>query len=565
MKILHASLLERAIICKKYIVVSVVVFQMLVMPLGVGADKIAKMDDSILFIPAYVKKHGQRDKEILDFIPSIIGQKMTVQATMIYSTDDDGNLILDASNGNQYIVSVNKTSDGKPINIKRIVCKTRNTNGSLGKEMVAEFSNGVPTKYVVPGVGEVVIHYSLDVMGQGERGIDLSVIDVTVYNPAGIEKKFSLSGLIGKIDPCSDLSTCAMPSVPKTSVNTKTGTVKLQSDTSFDANKTTLSVASTNGYNYSEVIYPVAQIYNSGSGFISNNTYAFDVPTSAAIDSYKNMCMNSDVVCNLKRVKCGIELVNIAGESIKKVLLSQVAKAPFSDVAVGMVEISMAIAGGSWFMAALAVGSLAGKLLVDHEIKKQENMCDDMYSRYSSMETSVNAYAFGDFVGTVESGTFDIAKTWFLPDLVIKKTGCGNTSISGADQGVTEYINMQGSVGTFAFNYETYGVKDRMQVYHGQSLLFDSGCVGTYGEKSENIELTAQQSVSNFVKVVVTPDCDGGSGTAWYFSVACFGAAGDKETASYDAMVSMCSQGDATSRDIESCLSKKLSDEANMH
>ena len=52
---------------------------------------------------------------------------------------------------------------------------------------------------------------------------------------------------------------------------------------------------------------------------------------------------------------------------------------------------------------------------------------------------------------------------------------------------------------------------------HGiRGVLFDSGCVGSSG--SENL---AFDGGSSEVTVEVTPNCAGGSGTSWEFTVRC--------------------------------------------
>jgi hypothetical protein len=39
---------------------------------------------------------------------------------------------------------------------------------------------------------------------------------------------------------------------------------------------------------------------------------------------------------------------------------------------------------------------------------------------------------------------------------------------------------MQGKTsGSFQFVFETYNIPDRMRIYQGDVLIFDSGCLGT--------------------------------------------------------------------------------------
>lgn len=62
-------------------------------------------------------------------------------------------------------------------------------------------------------------------------------------------------------------------------------------------------------------------------------------------------------------------------------------------------------------------------------------------------------------------------------------------------------------MGTFAaqmiqFAYETYVVRDRVTVSYEGSLIFDSGCVGTDGEKVSPISFSGFQELIDFFKKV---------------------------------------------------------------
>jgi hypothetical protein len=93
---------------------------------------------------------------------------------------------------------------------------------------------------------------------------------------------------------------------------------------------------------------------------------------------------------------------------------------------------------------------------------------------------------------------------------------CSSTQVAGGDTGETRTIQMGRTSGTFNFSYDTYTVQDRMLVIYEGKTLFDTGCVGASG--SVNILYIG---TSTTVTVQVIPNCAGGSGTQWTFTVGC--------------------------------------------
>ncbi len=95
---------------------------------------------------------------------------------------------------------------------------------------------------------------------------------------------------------------------------------------------------------------------------------------------------------------------------------------------------------------------------------------------------------------------------------------CNTQYRSGANAPEQYTIDVGQPYGSVTLNYETYVVKDRIQVYNGGRLIFDSGCVGTRGTKST----TLQMSGSSVFRIVVNPLCDPGeSNTQWHFTLGC--------------------------------------------
>ncbi len=93
---------------------------------------------------------------------------------------------------------------------------------------------------------------------------------------------------------------------------------------------------------------------------------------------------------------------------------------------------------------------------------------------------------------------------------------CSSTQNAGADTPDTRSIELGKSAGTFDFTYRTYSQKDQILVKYQGSTLFDTGCVGASGTKTLTYSGSATQ-----ITVQVIPNCAGGSGTAWDYSVAC--------------------------------------------
>ena len=93
---------------------------------------------------------------------------------------------------------------------------------------------------------------------------------------------------------------------------------------------------------------------------------------------------------------------------------------------------------------------------------------------------------------------------------------CSNTQNAGGDTPDTRTIELGKPAGTFNFTYETYAQEDQIVVRYQTTTLFDTGCVGANG----TVPLT-YSGTSTSITVQVIPNCKGGSGTAWNYSVSC--------------------------------------------
>jgi len=93
---------------------------------------------------------------------------------------------------------------------------------------------------------------------------------------------------------------------------------------------------------------------------------------------------------------------------------------------------------------------------------------------------------------------------------------CNQQNVAGGDAPETRTIELGRTSGTFTFAYNTFSQPDRMVVsYQGRSL-FDTGCVGASG--SQTLSYSGNATT---VTIQVTPNCAGGSGTRWEFTVSC--------------------------------------------
>jgi hypothetical protein len=72
------------------------------------------------------------------------------------------------------------------------------------------------------------------------------------------------------------------------------------------------------------------------------------------------------------------------------------------------------------------------------------------------------------------------------------------------------------SMGMFQFVWNTFTQPDRIVVTYEGKTLFDSGCVGASGSMNLNYS-----GSSSLIVVQVFPNCAGGTGTAWQFTVGC--------------------------------------------
>jgi hypothetical protein len=93
---------------------------------------------------------------------------------------------------------------------------------------------------------------------------------------------------------------------------------------------------------------------------------------------------------------------------------------------------------------------------------------------------------------------------------------CSSVQTAGADTPETRTIEMGRTSGTFDFTYDMFTQKDQMTVSYGGTTLFDTGCVSNGSTKT-----LSYSGSSTKITVAVKPNCAGGTGTKWEFSVGC--------------------------------------------
>jgi hypothetical protein len=93
---------------------------------------------------------------------------------------------------------------------------------------------------------------------------------------------------------------------------------------------------------------------------------------------------------------------------------------------------------------------------------------------------------------------------------------CNSQQVAGGDTPESRTVELGQSSGAFVFEFSTFSQEDRMTVIYEGGVLFDTGCVGTSGSSTLQYGGSSTQ-----VTVNVQPNCAGGTGTAWNFTVNC--------------------------------------------
>ncbi|MGZ6142700.1 MAG: hypothetical protein ACXWLM_05145 [Myxococcales bacterium] len=96
-------------------------------------------------------------------------------------------------------------------------------------------------------------------------------------------------------------------------------------------------------------------------------------------------------------------------------------------------------------------------------------------------------------------------------------TRCGVVNVPGGDAADQRIFEMGKDAGAFVFEWNTYGIADKIAVSYEDKVIFDSGCVGGSGSPTLPFHGASTQ-----VTVSVTPDCKAAtSGSQWEYTVSC--------------------------------------------
>jgi hypothetical protein len=111
-----------------------------------------------------------------------------------------------------------------------------------------------------------------------------------------------------------------------------------------------------------------------------------------------------------------------------------------------------------------------------------------------------------------------VAQEYLLPAPGPPAASCNSIVNAGFDAGETVDIDVSGTSGTIEFQYDTKIQPDRMVVFLDRRPVYDTGCIGTNGFRSQNIPLPEGALK---LTVRIEPNCTGGSGTQWSFKLVC--------------------------------------------
>ncbi|MFP5240271.1 MAG: hypothetical protein ACLGQW_10605 [Acidobacteriota bacterium] len=457
--------------------------------------------------------NSQTDADILRFIPSItVGTH--IKATPLYSPSPGSILNLQSNTGTDITIFAEIDATGLPTKITSAKYKFP-TGGStkLAPLMTVYYdANGVPIQFDVEEVGVLTLSSSRS------TGATATVSSTgSAINQLGIYLSGKLpmiwSGLEEQFSRCPNVWSFLKQPPQKPTVM-KYGQLTLDSGTPFIGGSTFLeyNIGPANPSQTTAIATEPTYYYGR---YTSNNTYTALVSDRLTEAEYNQTC-GKNYRSIVAATQCFVDLTDPANyfKSIRNSVVSQlVMDKETSDAFLFIVETIIEGAKRANLMRAGING------IADYDTQLIDNMCKDAFKKYNTVDSRVSVSAYNGFTGHVDSKTFNIYTEAFLPSLSISYDTCQNFSTTGYDDGTTVNIDMGKNSGTFVFNYDTYSIPDRIKLKHGSKLLFDTGCVGSYG--STNITMSVAESSSRFITVTAEPNCNGTTGTAWSFSIGC--------------------------------------------
>lgn len=101
-------------------------------------------------------------------------------------------------------------------------------------------------------------------------------------------------------------------------------------------------------------------------------------------------------------------------------------------------------------------------------------------------------------------------------DVTTTQTFCDSITVAGADDPDSRILNVGSNNAKIIFSYQTYYQQDQIDVFYEKKLIFSTGCVGAQDTKI--LQINGNETV---ISIFVTPNCMGGTGTAWNYLVQC--------------------------------------------
>lgn len=98
------------------------------------------------------------------------------------------------------------------------------------------------------------------------------------------------------------------------------------------------------------------------------------------------------------------------------------------------------------------------------------------------------------------------------------KKRCNDVTVAGENTPSSQVTNLGSNHINVNFYYETYQIKDKIDVLYNDKEVFSSGCVGTNGKKKTNIRMDEK---STSLEVKVFPNCEGSTSTRWEYTIEC--------------------------------------------
>lgn len=492
-------------------------------PLACAADGAAAT--SLASMPRPLETGGD---DILDLIAPIIAHNTGIRAIPLFSKHNKGVLRVITPNNDQYDVLAHKDANGTPTRVDSIIYTLTDTpSDGMNATVVVEFNEQqLPVRYNLMEYGVIELEY---VEGAGDtRGGDF-VQDYILNNIAVHiidEDALTTKGTLLKLIPCSGMKAC-VPIIQEKKPKRKHGYVTLESSTYFDPVANSISVHSSSLLPYHDFISPIETPTLRSGVYSSRNRYSFDVIPIITESEYVSLC-GKKFRCVLESVNCAFEIEAMIGNKIQEIIQSKINTLPVDSLLVDALETIKYVVNNRKKLSkahlALSAVNIASQVAgrgLDFYCKKQ---FEDKLR--TPLRGSVHATSYGPLPGTAVAKNIDIQNTYSLPNLTISKLSCtDSTYVSGADQGVTKYIDVGSNEGSIPFMYETYRIRDRITVFHGSEMIYDSGCVG----EQRNMQLSLRPDVtrSSTIRVTVEPNCAGTTGTLWNFRIGCAGAGSD--------------------------------------